>query len=77
VNYFRIAERSSCKPVIFLFLITSFIFFPWSFPSALNAEESSCVSCHTDATKLIELTKDIEAPPPPACSPSKLNKGEG
>lgn len=77
MNFFRIAKSSGRKPAFFLFLITSFIFFSWYFPSAINAEESSCVSCHTDANKLIELTKDIKAPAPTVCSPGELNKGEG
>ena len=78
MNYFRIAKSGSCKPVFFLFLITSFTFFSWYFPVALNAEESSCVSCHTDANKLIELTDAIEASKIEAgCNPLELNKGEG
>ncbi|MDO9527853.1 MAG: hypothetical protein Q7J27_01705 [Syntrophales bacterium] len=70
MSYFRIAASSRHKPAFFLFLIVSFIFFSWYFPMALNAEESSCVSCHTDEKKLIEIIGSIEASKPEAvCEP--------
>lgn len=77
MSYFRIAKSSRHKPVFLLFLIASFMVFFWYFPTALNAEESSCVSCHTSAKKLIEITRAIEASKPEAACEPIEPKGEG
>ena len=58
-------------------MIASLTFISWYFPMALNAEESSCVSCHTNAKKLIEITRAIEASKPEAEVKSTESKGEG
>ena len=49
-----------CMLAISLFLILTLIFLSWNFPRVLSAQESSCVSCHTSAKRLIETTKAIE-----------------
>ena len=61
VNYFRMVKSSRHKLVFLLFAIAFLTFISWHSPTTLSAEDSSCVSCHTDAKKLIEITRAIEA----------------
>ena len=53
-------KSGGCIWGIPLFLISTLTLLFWSFPTALSAQESSCVSCHTSAEKLIETIRAIE-----------------
>jgi len=78
MSYLSIAKNNGCRLGFFLFLIASLTFISWYSPTALNAEDSSCVSCHTDAKKLIEITRAIEAAKLAAGhEPAVESEGEG
>lgn len=78
MNYLSIAKNNGCRVGFFLFLIAFLTFISWYYPAALNAEDNSCVSCHTDAKKLIEITRAIEAAKLKAGhQPAVESEGEG
>lgn len=58
-----------------LFLLSILIL---SYPNvyAQDEEESSCITCHTSAVKLIKITRELQKTNPPQ-EKSTLNKGEG
>ena len=66
--------RNSFK--LLLTFIAIFALVSWNSPVFLHAEESSCVSCHTNLKKLVEITRDIEASKPKVEKPTE-SKGEG
>jgi nitrate/TMAO reductase-like tetraheme cytochrome c subunit len=75
----NIACRTSGKDYRFKLLvafIAIFTFVSWHSPIFLHAEESSCVSCHTNLKKLLKITSDIEASKPKVEKPAE-SKGEG
>ena len=61
---------------LLLAFIAIFTFVSWNFPVFLHAEESSCVSCHTNLKKLLKITRTIEASKPKVEKPAE-SKGEG
>lgn len=52
------------KVIILPFFISVFLFLFLTIPVNIKAKESSCISCHTSAKKLIEITREIEASKP-------------
>jgi len=61
---------------IILFMTFSIAFFTSGQAVQDEATESSCVTCHTSAVKLIKITREIRKANPPR-EKSELNKGEG
>jgi len=49
MRFFRKIQLLACL-LIFVFLLGN-----------ISAEESTCIACHTDAKKLIQITREIEA----------------
>jgi len=61
---------------LFVMFVAIFIFVLSNSATFVSAEESSCVSCHTNLKKLVEITRDIEASKPKVEKPTE-SKGEG
>ena len=61
---------------LFVMFIAVFVFVLSNSVTFVSAEESGCVSCHTNLKKLLEITKTIEASKPKVEKPAE-SKGEG
>jgi len=66
--------RSTSK--LFVMFVAVFIFVLFNSATFVSAEESSCVSCHTNLKKLLKITSAIEASKPKVEKPAE-SKGEG
>jgi len=61
---------------LFVMFVAIFIFVLSNSATFASAEESGCVSCHTNLKKLLKITSAIEASKPEAEEPAE-SKGEG
>ena len=61
---------------LFVVLIAVFVLVLSNSATVVSAEESGCVSCHTNLKKLFKITSDIEASKPAVEEPAE-SKGEG
>jgi len=59
--------------IVFIAIIT---FISFNFPVMLNAQESSCVTCHTSTKKLLDVLRALEASKPKV-EKSAESAGEG
>ena len=62
--------------ILIAFLLTQLIFGLPDLRAQEDDSESSCVTCHTSAVKLIKITREIQKKSPPE-EKSSLTKGEG
>jgi len=60
----------------FVVFIAIFTFLSFNFPIVLNAQDSSCVTCHTSTKKLLEKLRALEASKPKVTK-SAESAGEG
>lgn len=61
---------------LFVMLVAVFVFVLSNSATFASAEESGCVSCHTNLKKLFKITSAIEASNPKEEKPAE-SKGEG
>ena len=61
---------------LFVMFIAVFVLVLSNSATFVSAEESGCVSCHTNLKKLFKITSDIEASKPEVEEPAE-SKGEG
>jgi len=61
---------------LFVIFVAVFIFVLVNAATFVSAEESGCVSCHTNLKKLLKITSAIEASKPKVEKPAE-SKGEG
>jgi len=70
------AYRRKYRLALLVVLLAFFPLLVVSFPGVLHAKESSCISCHTSAGKLIKITREIAASRPKV-EKSAETAGEG
>ena len=62
--------------IIIVFLLPMLNLASYNLQAQDDDEESSCITCHTSAVKLIKITREIQKKNPPK-EKSELSKGEG